>query len=78
MREAVHRLMDELLRGIILDEGLARSLATSAHECRRAGNHAISEGMLSLVRYHRVKAMGARAQVAAPKVRYASILAGNV
>ena len=70
MRDAVHRLMDELLRAIVADEGIAREFAEIAHACRQAGGRQTADGFLNLARHHRVKALEARARAAALGSKY--------
>lgn len=41
-----------------LDEGVARELAAIAHGCRSDGNHATADGMLAVVRHHRMESDG--------------------
>lgn len=77
MRNAVHSLRDELLRAIVVDEGIAREFAEIAYACRQSGGLQTAEGILGLARHHRVKAMEARARVAALRARYPRDLNGG-
>jgi len=70
MRDAVRSLIEEPLRAIVVEEGVARECAEIAHTCRQEGGHEIAGGIQSLARHHRVKAVEARAQVAALKATY--------
>ena len=70
MRDAVRSLIEELLRAIVIEEGVARECAEIAHTCREEGGHEIAGGIQSLARHHRVRAMEARARVAALKATY--------
>ncbi len=57
MRDAVRSLIEELLRAIVIEEGVARECAEIAHTCREDGGHEIAGGIQSLARHHRVRAM---------------------
>jgi len=69
--------MDELLRAIVADEGIAREFAEIAHACRQAGGRRTADGFLSLARHHRVKALEARARAAALSSKYPRHLDGG-